>query len=352
MTTCFAILLAAGGNPVIGAMEGMRSALVNGKLSAFGSLAAVIAGLLCAFVFLKISHDYLEGNGITLWQVIRPLVLLVLCCNFNLFVAGPIHSMCNLVTNGMGRQCQMSATAFTKAVQKQFQVQYNSSQLKLAAELEKTKKANEDLQASVQVKEGNWFQRTGSAIVNAGATLMKAAGNWLGFGCKAVLNDLDLRFSGVFLIIIESLLVLIMKMMILGQQIYCYIYLTILTLLGPFVFALAIVPSFGHSISSWIARYIQVAFWIPIGQLIMFLNFQILGRITELTAGYDFGEKYVMIVALFVCILNVKAVPQIAAYVVESSGDNGAMAASGLRNSTREGVQTVGAIKSLVTKGA
>lgn len=347
---CFAILLVPGGNPVISAMEGMRSALVNGKLSAFGSLAAVVAGLLCALVFLKISHDYLEGNGITLWQILRPLVLLALCCNFNTFVAGPLHAMCNLVTNGMSRQCNMSATAFTKAVQQQFQVQYNASQLKIASELEKTKKENEELMATVTKREGNWFQRNFPPILEAGGVLLKAAGNWLGFGGKAVLNDLDMKFSGVLLIIVESLLVLIMKMVILGQQIYCYVYLTILTLLGPFVFAIAVIPSFGHSVSGWIARYIQVAFWIPIGQLIMFLNYQILGRITDLTAGYDFGEKYVMIVALVVCIMNVKAVPQIAAYVVESSGDNGAKAASGFSNVARETIQTVGAGKSLLGK--
>ena len=58
MKGLFIYLAAVGGSPVIEAMEAMRRSLVNGKLSAFGSLAGVVAGLLCAVVLLKLAHDY------------------------------------------------------------------------------------------------------------------------------------------------------------------------------------------------------------------------------------------------------------------------------------------------------
>ena len=139
-----------------------------------------------------------------------------------------------------------------------------------------------------------------------------------------------------------------MKAVVFGQQVSCYIVLTLLTLLGPFTFALSILPGFSRSISAWIARYIQVALWIPIGQLMMFINYQLLGRITELTAQYNFGAKYVFIVVLFVCIWNVSKVPQIATYVVESSGAAGVGAPGGV---IRETFQTVSSIKMMGLKG-
>lgn len=349
MKGLFIFLAAAAGSPVIETLEAMRRSLVNGKLSAFGSLAGVVAGLLCAVVLLKLAHDYLEGQGITLWQVLRPLVILVLCCNFNTFVAGPLHSMCNLVTRGISNQCSVSWKQYKTAMGNHLKVQLSSSAIKSQMEIDKGWNETKQNFASVgQPTESGEKKSFWTKIGDACEAGLKTLLSWGNHGGAVLLNDLDFRISGVLAMAVECLLLFFMKVVLLGQQISCYITLTILTLLGPFAFALAIVPGFSHNISSWIARYVQIALWIPIGQLVMYLNLQILGRITVMAQSYEIGSKYILIVALIVCIMQAAAVPQIATYIVESSGDSGA-GSKGM-NSLREGFQTAASFKTLGKK--
>ena len=121
----------------------------------------------------------------------------------------------------------------------------------------------------------------------------------------------------------------IMTLFVFGQQVYCYVYLTILTLLGPFAFALAIIPSFSHSIASWVARYVQVAFWIPVGQLVMYINVYLVNNLMDAFGqAYQLGQQWVIVAMSIVAILNISAVPKISAYIIESTGANDAHSSS------------------------
>jgi hypothetical protein len=73
-----------------------------------------------------------------------------------------------------------------------------------------------------------------------------------------------------------------------------------------------------------VARYIQVAFWIPVGQLVMFINYQVLLQMASFDAAYQFGKGWVCLACTIVAILNILAVPKIAAYVIDSTGANDA----------------------------
>ncbi|MBO6221671.1 MAG: hypothetical protein J6N46_07025, partial [Bacteroidales bacterium] len=150
-------------------------------------------------------------------------------------------------------------------------------------------------------------------------------------------------------LVINSILMFVMTLFVFGQQVYCYVYLTLLTLLGPFAFALAIVPSFSHSIASWVARYVQVAFWIPIGQLVMYINVYLVNRLMDAFGqAYQLGQQWVIVAMSIVAIMNIAAVPKIAAYVIESTGANDAHSSS--IGGVRETVQTTGAIKAIFRK--
>lgn len=345
-----AMIIWAGGNisPVVNTMEGLRSSLINGKLSAFSSIATMFAGIFCALVLLKISHDYLEGRGITLWQVLRPLVIFACVTNFSTFVLTPIHSFTQMASRSMGRQAEFSAKAFTAAVRKSIQVQYYKSLQKTASELGevfdngKTENPSVGMGPQPPAEKPSFWKRIGEGVGN----FFKGAVNFVGWGLKATGRQIDFALSSTILLAIESILVLVMKAFMIGQQIYCYVYLIILGVLGPFAFALAILPSYSHNISSWIARYISIALWIPIGQLMYFLNYQILLHMADMSKGYDFGDKWIMIITLAICILNIKAVPQIASYVIESAGDGGAKDRG--KGTIRETVQTVGSVAALL----
>lgn len=308
-------------SPLIGKMEVMRRTIIDGKLAAFGSVAAMAAGLLCAVALLKLSHDYLQGQGITLWQVLRPIVLLLLCCNFNSFVVRPIHSICNIFTRGMCNQVNLSAAAYAKALGDSYKIAVASSLTATVSNFEEAQANSAERQASVtEENTPSKAARFWAGVKN----FFLGAGDYIVAAGKSVVGGIERLTVSKLLIVVESILLLVMKAVLMGQQIYAYIQLVIIALVGPFVFALAIIPSFSHSISSWIARYIQIAFWIPVGQLIMFINYKMLLICNDFAMDYDLGGKLASIVALIVAILSVKSVPTIASYIIESAGTGGA----------------------------
>lgn len=356
---------------VISTLESMRSSLVGNKLGGVASIAAAVAGILCAIAMLRISHDYLQGRGITLWQVIRPIVLLLFCCNFGTFVLGPIHSICRLMTNGMASQASTESAAFSYQVGKLMSAELDASiaganntlaQLDQGGEQGSTP-ANEDNPGfwsglfSGSILGGAKDVAVGIISDNVGNFLKKIWQRFMSWvytfinlmiGCIKTSFHIfvDLPLFAVIVPLLVSLLMFIMKIVILGQQIMCYTTLTLLSLLGPFALAFSIMPGFEHTFRSWIARYIQVAFWIPVGQLVMWINYWMLDFMTGLCAGYDLGGKYVVLVALFVSIFNILQVPKIAGYVIESAGDGGV--GGGFISGVRETVQTVGSVAAIV----
>jgi len=336
---CFTILASTS---TIEMLEGLRRGIVNSKLGAMGSIATVIAALLCGAVFLKISHDYLSGRGITLWEIVRPLVLLVLCANFNTFVAGPLHATCNLMTKSMSRTVNISGSQVTKKLGAAIKKQFENSQ---AATVE-------NVTSTVDLLKTTWQNTVGTqetfggklkwGFVNA---LVAPFTVMTGIKREAVIACDFVGFS-MIIGLVESVLYWLMRLFMFGQQVYCYVYLSILTLLGPFAFALGVYPGFQHSVNNWIARYVQICFWIPVGQLVMYCNYWMLDHLTDFGAGATFGDKWLVVAGLIVCLLNIRAVPQIASFVVESAGDSGAMSQS--HGMVRETFQTVGSLKSLV----
>lgn len=312
------IVLVSG---VLGTLNDMRGQIVGAKLAAMGSLAAVIGGLLCAFVLLKTAHDYIEGQGITVWTVIKPFVILLCICNFNTFVAGPIHSLCNIFTDGMCRQTSVTAGEYARQFGNYIIAQSNLSTIRLTESYHDMVRqsggeaglAEQQEAEGIGRKIGRWFKKGLDGIINAGLAFAKV-------GLTRVEDCLLLPFT----VVVNTILIFIMKLILFGQQVYCYVYLTILTLLGPFAFAFGILPSFAQSIDNWISRYVQVAFWIPVGQLVMFINYAILGAMGDVANLYAFGSGWTLAACTFVAVLNVTAVPKISAYVIGSTGANDA----------------------------
>ena len=330
---------------ILGSLEGVRHDIVGSKLAAFGSLAAVIGGLLAAFVLLKIAHDYIEGQGITLWTILRPFVILMCICNFNSFVANPIHSLCNIFTNGMCRQTAITGRQYLSELGKV-----------IANDIKKEQTINGAGYMPVPADWAGAITGEGPAEIKAEDSSVERFFKKTGHVCRAIFNATVsavaqpvLRAEEFFKIglvgILDAILVFVMKLVLFGQQVSCYLNLIMLSLLGPFAFAFAVLPSFTGNIRSWIANYISVSFWIPVGQMVMFINYQVLRMLASISASYDLAQEWVMIVVLLVSIFNISHVPQIASYVVSAAG--GPDASGKAFAVVRETVQTVGAVAGL-----
>ena len=108
-------LAGLGQNPgtgILGLLDSLRSEIVADQLGAVTGVAVAGGALIAAVVLLKVANDYMQGAGITLWSVIRPVVLLMVIMNFNTFVASPIHRLCNVFTRSMTARVSVSTSDY------------------------------------------------------------------------------------------------------------------------------------------------------------------------------------------------------------------------------------------------
>ncbi len=300
----------------VAVMNELRKVILTNKLAAFGSLAAAVGGIFAAFVLLKMAHDYMEGQGLSLGSVLRPFFILLCICNFNSFVITPLHYVCNVFTEGVSNMASITCEDYVTQLGKNAWTRTKSLPNKVVHTYSEHKKEIEEEQhIKRNGKERSWigkaWDKFSAVTVSAVLGIAEGAGSILD---GAVALPIELIFG--------ALLTVLLRFIVFGQQIYCYVYLILLSLLGPFAFAFGILNSFSSSIRSWIARYIQVALWIPVGQIIMFISFQILCNFASIAAGFTFGTSLIELIALAVAIMNVLAVPKICAYVIDSTGTN------------------------------
>ncbi|CAM4208903.1 Bacteroides conjugative transposon TraJ protein [Pedobacter westerhofensis] len=107
-------------------------------------------------------------------------------------------------------------------------------------------------------------------------------------------------------------------------------YLLILAILGPLVLAFAVFDGFEHTLTVWIARYVNVFLWLPIANIFG----SIIGKVQENMLRYDIsqvnqqGDTFfsttdtTYLVFLIIGIIGYFSVPTVANYVVHAGGGN------------------------------
>jgi conjugative transposon TraJ protein len=107
-------------------------------------------------------------------------------------------------------------------------------------------------------------------------------------------------------------------------------YLIILAILGPLVFAFAVFDGFEHTLTVWIARYVNVFLWLPIANIFG----SIIGKVQENMLRYDIsqvnqqGDTFfsstdtAYLCFLIIGIIGYFSVPTVANYVVHAGGGN------------------------------
>ncbi|MBY0477724.1 MAG: conjugative transposon protein TraJ [Chitinophagaceae bacterium] len=107
-------------------------------------------------------------------------------------------------------------------------------------------------------------------------------------------------------------------------------YLIVLAILGPLVFAIAVFDGFQHTLTVWIARYLNVFLWLPVANIFG----GILGKIQEnmlkedlqqiATNGDTFfsttGTAY--LIFMIIGIIGYFTVPSVANYIIHAGGGN------------------------------
>jgi conjugative transposon TraJ protein len=107
-------------------------------------------------------------------------------------------------------------------------------------------------------------------------------------------------------------------------------HLIVLAILGPLVFGLAVFDGFQHTLTSWLARYINIYMWLPVANLFG----AILGKIQEnmikidITQLQSSGDTFftatdaAYLIFMIIGIIGYFTVPSVANYIVHAHGQN------------------------------
>lgn len=107
-------------------------------------------------------------------------------------------------------------------------------------------------------------------------------------------------------------------------------HLVVLAILGPLVFALAVYDGFQHTLSVWLARYINIYMWLPCANIFGTL----LGKIQENMIKLDITQlqqnddtfftstDIAYMIFMVIGIIGYFTIPSVANYIVHASGGN------------------------------
>lgn len=107
-------------------------------------------------------------------------------------------------------------------------------------------------------------------------------------------------------------------------------YLIVLAILGPLVFGIAVFDGFAHTLTVWIARYINVFLWLPVANIFGSL----IGKVQEKMIALDIrqigetGDTFfsskdtAYLIFMIIGIIGYFTVPSVANYIVHAGGGN------------------------------
>ena len=286
-------LASTGGMQYI--LSEVEHGVLSGKLGAVTSVGVSLAAFCTAIALIKLSSDFLKGTHFDWWQFVRPLLIFIIVCNFSTIVVGPLRQISSIYNTRLTKSVGESADTFKAEFKKMCeQAQWN------------TIIPQEDVVES-ESNGGNaisrWFKGIGDKITRMTfklqANINLGAGKILA-GIMFFLLDI---YTSVFVIIAR-------------------VYLIIMALIGPFTFAISILPSYPGGIKLWVERYIQYTLWEPLLSIAMYIMLQIMVTAT-FTAATDVGGVATVIFLMVAVFVIVKQVPTIASFIIESMGTAG-----------------------------
>src|SRR6187549_3538711 len=107
-------------------------------------------------------------------------------------------------------------------------------------------------------------------------------------------------------------------------------YLVVLAILGPLVFGLAVFDGFQHTLTVWLARYLNIFLWLPVANIFG----SIMGKIQENMLAEDLhqiasnGDTFfsstdtAYLIFMVIGIVGYFTVPSVANYIVHAGGGN------------------------------
>ena len=331
-------------------LQQIKMSIFTGDHSAIYSMACAVACIAASFSLITWYNKMMNDpfGRLDVRAVIKAAIILFLTCNFYSCVLVPFDGITHMVTKAVSASVDQNPSGLWGKVNEVYTAieEKSKSETLLGqfdAEMEGKRSTTSVDELSLET----------SAVAESIAETNVQDGKRPGFFKKAwafakgfvsarvgnAVNNL-----GNILSVLLSIIVKLVQYILLAVS---SIYLIILGLIGPFVFALALMPGFGNNISVWIARYIQISFWCPMAGLIDFVNFKLKDAMIAAfwtapgVAQMAFPTHLiVMDLVTLICLL---AVPQMASWIISGSGASDVN--RGIATTAQKGMMILGKIK-------
>lgn len=312
----------------------LKEQFFTGDNSGIYSLACALACICAAFALIAwYNHMMNDPWGMfDLKGIIRIILPLFLVCNFSTLVLGPVDGLTSIVCKGItasvsqnqeslqakinGAYAAVENAIKGNTMRGQFEEMVESGSSQTSLDNGAIGNSNSVFESNVETtidegeKPGFW-QKVWGAIKGGVQDAM-------GFPYKAISTILSWAMS----CIVDLARFLL--------QILSGVYLIVLGLIGPFVCAFSIIPSFKGNLMAWLARYIQISFWAPMCSLIDFINFKMKDNLLDVFAMNNLAEQMVfptvfLLFLDFATLAMILSVPTLSSWIISGGGASGMM---------------------------
>ena len=280
--------------PLSASMESILQQLevdiLTRHLGSLTSVSVSLAAACVAIAMVGLGPRYVLASQFNWWELCRPIVIFALVCGFPTFVLNPLRGISGVYAT------RFAETVGTKM--EDFKKVYREKAIVMCHE---QFGADGDVW-NVEDESENRILRQAKKIGNKLLCRYFQINEKLNYGA-------GMAFSGIMFFFLN----LYASVMIITAN----IYLVIMALIGPFTFALSILPAFPNGITMWIERYIQYTLWQPLVYLVLYIGTEILILGNQSTSWGGFWAWLFMLIAIFTVI---KQVPAIASFIIEGAG--------------------------------
>lgn len=278
------------------------------EINSITTYAIVVAGIgALLYLSAKIWKEWANGGQINFYGLLRPFAILLVLLNFSI-----VPVVLDTLTAPL--------TIVTEELRDSKNEEYNKKVAEIA-ELQKNK-ANESVN---NIAESDWSIKGIYIKVCEIANIVEyfnPVSQAMYWGRQAM--------SALISTIAQYLCTAIAACIL----IFAYLTKIILVLVGPLVFGLSIFPGFGNVLQQWLCRYINVCLWIPICNIIGYMNQSLViatsvdnaikainenALMTEQIAMME-GNNFVITLFMIISIIMYAMVPKIANWIISGDG--------------------------------
>jgi len=316
--------------------QNIKMSIFTGDHSAIYSLACSIACLAAMISLLWWYNKMLNDpfGRLDVRSIVRSGIILFLTCNFYSFVLVPFDSLTHWVTKAITASVDNDTSGITGKINEALaDVERSRSENTLAGELsqEMSRTSSSETDSGLSGETSGVLEAVTEVAVEGGRKT-----SWWQNAWTAIKTAVSMKIgqvvenAGTAISWILSFLVKLVQWVLMGIS---SIYLIILGLIGPFVFALALMPGYVNNISTWVARYIQISFWVPMAAIVDYVNFKLKDAMVAEFWRSGLGDQIAFPVHLILLdvmlLLTLLAIPTLSNWVITSAGASdvtGAMA--------------------------